>query len=257
MLTIILGILAGLHAATYGAYKDSPHESFLLRRFIRELVIAAAVAVVMAAFELARGQSSFVVYLSIFAVARIITEFWKLFLRVEPQEEFRIPTQIHCVQGVIQNPLIRLLMGIGFVGSIYGCYCLFRMLPADLPAAARGAIVGVGIGLAEAIAGAYKDGAIEGFYLRKFFKSPAFGMLGGIIASGHTDSAVFLLLASIGTMRMLLELLFKILVNDYVPGKFKSMTARFPVWASRRGYFLLPYTATWMFYLVLLSKRAW
>lgn len=257
MVTTALGILAGLHAATYGAYKDSPHESFLLRRFIRELVIATSVAVVIAAFDLARGQSSFVIYLSIFAVARIITEFWKLFLRVEPQADFRIPTQIHCVTGVIHNPIVRLLMGFGFVGSIYGCFCLFKMLPADLPAAARGAIVGAGIGFAEAIAGAYKDGAIEGFSLRKFVKSPIFGMLGGIIASGHTESAAFLLLASIGTMRMLLELLFKILVSDYVPGKFRSMTARFPVWASRRGYFLLPYTATWMFYLVLLSKHAW
>jgi len=97
-------------------------------------------------------------------------------------------------------------------------------------------ILGILAGIHAATYGAYKD---------------------GIIASGHTESAAFLLLASIGTMRMLLELLFKILVNDYVPGKFKSMTARFPVWANRRAYFLMPYTATWMFYLVLLSKRAW
>lgn len=47
MLTMALGVLAGLHGATYSAYKDSPHESFLLRRFIREMIIALSVALVL------------------------------------------------------------------------------------------------------------------------------------------------------------------------------------------------------------------
>jgi hypothetical protein len=39
-LTALIGAAAGLHAALYGAYKDSPHESFLARRFAREIVTA-------------------------------------------------------------------------------------------------------------------------------------------------------------------------------------------------------------------------
>ena len=39
-LTAAVGLAAGLHGALYGAYKDSPHESFLLRRFLREIAIA-------------------------------------------------------------------------------------------------------------------------------------------------------------------------------------------------------------------------
>lgn len=46
-----LGLTAGLHAALYGAYKDSPHESFLLRRFVRELLIASSVAAGLAALR--------------------------------------------------------------------------------------------------------------------------------------------------------------------------------------------------------------
>ena len=38
--TAAVGLAAGLHGALYGAYKDSPHESFLLRRFLREIAIA-------------------------------------------------------------------------------------------------------------------------------------------------------------------------------------------------------------------------
>jgi hypothetical protein len=89
--TILVGMAGGLHAALYGAYKDSPQESFLLRRFLRELVFAAVIASGLAAFRLSQQESLFIVYLSVFALARIVTEFWKLFLRVEPQREYRIP----------------------------------------------------------------------------------------------------------------------------------------------------------------------
>ena len=41
--TAVLGAAAGLHGALYGAYKDSPHESFLTRRFLREIAIAVMV----------------------------------------------------------------------------------------------------------------------------------------------------------------------------------------------------------------------
>jgi hypothetical protein len=252
-----LGALAGLHAALYGAYKDAPHESFLPRRFARELIIAIAVGAALPFFDPAGRQSPFIIYLSIFALSRIITEFWKLFLRVEPQEGFRIPTQIHCVRGVVRNPVVRLLLGSGFLGAIYGCYGLFTLLPDSLPWSLVGLIVGFGIGLAEAIGGAYKDGAIEGFYVHKFLKSPTFGVLGGVIAAGHTESLAFVLLAAMGTMRMLLELLFKILRPDYVPGKFRSMTAQFPAWLTWRTHFLPLYVATWMLYLVLLSHPQW
>src|SRR5689334_13311704 len=117
-----LGTIAGLHGALYGAYKDSPHESFLLRRFIREVAFALTAAVALPwVLPAASRQSAFTVYLALFALTRIVTEFWKLFLRVEPQGEYRIPTQMHCVIGVVHNPVLRLLLGVGFLASIYGC----------------------------------------------------------------------------------------------------------------------------------------
>ena len=146
---IVIGFAAGLHAALYGAYKDSPHESFLLRRFVRELVFATAIAALLAATGVVTGQTGFVVYVSVFALSRIVTEFWKLFLRVEPQHGFRIPTQMH------------------------------------------------------------------------------------------------------GGERMFAELLFKILVRGYVPGKFRSMTGPFQAWMTRRRYLLAPYAVTWLLFLVL------
>jgi hypothetical protein len=255
---VSVGLAAGLHGALYGAYKDSPHESFLLRRFIRELFIAVGMALALAVLAPgARNESPFVSYLTVFALTRIVTEFWKLFIRVEPQDDFRIPTQIHRVNGVIQHPLPRLLLGVGFVASIYGIWALCTLIPHGTPTPIRGLLVGLAIGTAEAIAGSYKDGTIEGFYWYKFFKSPTFGSIGGVVASGHTAHLGFLLLASIGTMRMLLELLFKMLPRDYAPGKFPSMVGRYADWAERRRVFIAPYALTWLLYLVLCSQPGW
>jgi hypothetical protein len=162
-----VGLAAGLHGALYGAYKDSPHESFLLRRFVREIAIALTVALGLALLhESASGESLFVLYVSIFALTRTATEFWKLF-------------------------------------------------------------------------------------------GPFIGAVGGVIASGHTSDPAFLLLAAIGSMRMLLELLFKMLVRDYVPGKFMSLTGPYLQWAARRRYFVVPYAVTWLLYVALCSHADW
>jgi len=253
-----LGTLAGLHGALYGAYKDSPHESFLFRRFVREVAFALSGALALpVALPSVSRQSAFTVYLALFALTRIVTEFWKLFLRVEPQDGYRIPTQMHCVVGVVHNPIVRFLFGIGFLASIYGCYAAFLLIPGWVPAALNGSLVGLGIGTAEAIAGGYKDGTIEGFSWRKFFKSPVFGVIGGVIASGHTADPAFLLLATIGSMRMFLELLFKMLVRDYAPGKFHALTGPFVEWYTHRRHFVLPYALTWLVYLVLCSHPNW
>lgn len=254
-ITIMVGFAAGLHAALYGAYKDSPQESFLLRRFLRELIFATAIAACLAIFHLADDQSPFIIYLSVFTLARIVTEFWKLFLRVEPQGEYRIPTQIHWFRGVVNNPAARLLLGAGFLASIYGCYRLALLLPSDMPWQMTGILVGLFIGIEEALAGSYKDGTIEGFSFRKFLKSPTFGAFGGLVASYHTENMAFLLLAAIGSMRMFNELLFKMVVPDYTPGKFKSLIGPFREWMTRRKHFLMPYVATWMLYVVLLARN--
>ena len=38
---LIVGLLAGLHTATWGMYKDAPHEGFNLRTWFRSLVLGA------------------------------------------------------------------------------------------------------------------------------------------------------------------------------------------------------------------------
>ena len=249
-----LGLLAGLHGASYGAYKDSPHESFLARRFLREIIIALIIASALAAIPATSHQSRFILFLVTFTLTRVATEFWKLFVRTEPQQDYRIPTQFHWISSVVDAPWIRLLVGAGFLASIYGLYCLFTLLPKDWPLLVRGGLVGAGFGTAEAIAGAYKDGTIEGFSTLKFLKSPVFCALGGLLASWHTSTLIFLMLAAYGSNRMFLELFFKILQPGYAPGKFRSMTGSFTEWTTQRKFFLLPYGVTWLLWVGLLLQ---
>jgi hypothetical protein len=131
---------------------------------------------------------------------------------------------------------------------------LFCLLPDSLDWQAVGIITGCGIGIAEALAGAYKDGMIEGFSFYKFLKSPTFGALGGFIASLHTASLPFLFLAAIGSMRMFNELLFKMIVRGYTPGKFRSLVGPFQKWMTLRRHFLTPYAATWVLYILLFVR---
>jgi len=254
--TLAIGFAAGIHGAMYGAYKDSPHESFRPWRCVREVAIATGLAGLAALLHVSDGQSPFIIYLATFALVRLVTEFWKLFLRDVPQNGFRIPTQIHCVTGVIQHRGVRLLISAAFIGAIIGIWALCTLVPLQ-PVLLRGLIVGFIVGLAEAIGGAYKDGAVEGFYWHKFAKSPVFGALGGLIVAGHTDHLPFMMLATFGTYRMILELLFKMVVPGYAPGKFFSITGSYTDWTSSRWCFLPPYVATWALYLVLATHPGW
>lgn len=257
VLTLLcIGFIAGMHGALYGAYKDSPHECFILRRFIREPAIALSVVAVLALYPATYEQSHFTVYLSVFALARLATEFWKLFVRIEPQQEYRIPTQIHLLSKVVHNPFVRVLLGAGMMASVFGWYKLMALLPDSIPWPVTGVIVAGGIGIMEAIGGGYKDGTIEGFSFFKFLKSPVFGAVSGLIVSFHTTSLAFLLLASLGSMRMFLELFFKMIVRDYTPGKFKSMEGPYQAWMRRRKIFLPPYALTWMLYVAFFSGLA-
>jgi hypothetical protein len=241
---IPIALSAGLHGALYGAWKDSPHEDFRLARFNRELVIAVVSGAALCAA--APAACALVLFLSVFAITRVTTEFYKLFLRCEAQEGFRIPTQVHCLGRVVHSHGGRLLFGAGYLGSIYGLYGLMRLPPDDTSPQVVGLLSGLTFGTALAIGGAYKDGSVEGFYWRKFLKSPVAGMLGGLLVSFHTDRLEFIVLGAIALERMFNEVVFKLMRPGYVPGKFRSMSPLFPAWLDKRRKLLMPYVATWM-----------
>jgi hypothetical protein len=250
-----LGLIAGLHAALYGAWKDSPHEGFRPTRFVRELVIATTIGAAVSAF--AERATPFLVLLSAFALSRIITEFYKLFLRRERQDDYRIPTQVHWLRHVVSRPWLRVVMGVGWLGAIYGLYALLRLLPDDASPQLVAPLAGILFGSCLAVGGAYKDGFIEGFYWHKFFKSPISAAIGGLLVSVHTTQLEFLVLGTIALERIINEFVHKLLRPGYVPGKFRSRVPTFPEWMPRRKWFFAPYMVTWVVILVLWVWPLW
>ncbi|HEV3139093.1 MAG TPA: hypothetical protein VGY57_01185 [Vicinamibacterales bacterium] len=247
--TVGLAEAAGLHAALCGAWKDSPHESFKPRSFFRELLIAAFVG---AALSRVDGLTTpFLIYLSAFTLSRIATEFYKMFVRRERQDVYRIPTQIHWIGRVVDSPPLRLLLGCGWLGAIYGLYCLLKLLPHSMPPTLVGPIAGVAFGTALAIGGGYKDGSVTKFYLYKFVRSPITGAIGGLIVSLHAGGLRFFVLGAIACERMMTELFFKIMRPGYVGGHFMTADPLYPEWIRRRWMFGVPYAMTWILFVLL------
>ena len=50
-LLLVTGTLAGLHAATWGAFKDSPYEGFRATRFLRSIAVGAACAALLSGWQ--------------------------------------------------------------------------------------------------------------------------------------------------------------------------------------------------------------
>src|SRR5260370_14068920 len=108
------------------------------------------------------------VCLSACTLTRIVTESYKMFVRRERQDVYRIPTQIHWIGQVVDSPPLRLVLGFGWLGAIYGLYCLLTLLPQSMPPTLVGPIAGVTLGTALAIGGGYKDGSVTNVYLYNF-----------------------------------------------------------------------------------------
>lgn len=248
---ILIGVSAGVHAASYGAYKDSPYESFIPRRFVREVVIATGVGLAFALLGISDGVRGWVVWLAIFGLARIITEFFKLFIRVESQNRYIIPTQVHLAKRVVQNRIHRLGLGIVYLGMapLVGLLAA-RMLP-GVASSKRGLFAGFVIGLGEAIGGGYKDALFEGFEFLKFLRSPLLGALGGWLIGTSTPNLLLIVLGAIGFERLWVELYKAFIKPGYVPGKFKSREPAFPEWIKHRHVFVLPYVFSWIVLIIL------
>lgn len=202
---MFIGSIAGLHAACYGAYKDSPHETFIWQRFIREIIIATVIAAfIRTMFPTHAATLSLpVFFLVVLAWSRIVTESYKLFIRSESQERYLIPSQVHLWRHVVSSRPARILLGILAGIFLWSMFSLASMVSKHLSLLTSGIVIGLVTGLATALGGGYKDGLFEGFSPRKFVRSPLIGAFGGFLLSlkgvSHTHSNVVLWQYRVGT----------------------------------------------------------
>jgi len=118
VIAAVAGLLAGMHAAIWGMYKDGLYEGFTTDRFLGSVVLGAMCGVsvhVLLRLPLPDMGSFVVLFGLAYATERGLVEVWKTFLREEDQAKYTIPTRL-TVRGVpVESRLVRLLAGIAYV----------------------------------------------------------------------------------------------------------------------------------------------
>ena len=254
LLLMLVGACAGLHSASWGAFKDSPYEPFLFRKFFRSILLGILAAFMAKIFLATQGVHVInlgVMYGIIVVMERAVTELGKSYFRNEPQDKYKIPSQAHFLGKVVKSNTRRMLMGIGYTLA----FILFTLGVFAIPTDAiqnrlfAGMLFGLAGGLLMALGGGLKDAPIEGFDAVKFMRSPVIGLAAGGVLSSLTDSYGIVMLAAMGIERMVTEA-YKTFVKKSTPGKFKVSKPAYPLWIRDRKIFIIPYLASWMAFLL-------
>lgn len=287
MLTfIIFSFLAGLHRALWGAYKDSPYEPFKISKSVRSICLSVVWGIILyLIFPLLAVQretfSPAYIFLMTVSLDTISTEFYKLFIRTEPQEKYAIPSMFHVWNKKVSNfqrliiclSLSLFLLSIMYVlsqikissiiisptpfGAPSGIYSgimivyLHHIGAVLVQSAMQGGAIGIIGGILEATGGMWKDAPFEGFELLKFFRSPLVGLFWGTLLSINQPNLAVLFLSILGANRMTIEL-YKTFIKKRKVGKFKADQPIFPQWLAKRNIFTLPYMATWTIFVIYL-----
>ena len=88
VIAAVIGLLAGTHAATWGMYKDAPHEGFTVRRYSRSVIVGLVVGIglhLLLRLDLTRAAAMVIFFGLCYVTERGIVEVYKTFLRQEDQ----------------------------------------------------------------------------------------------------------------------------------------------------------------------------
>ncbi len=230
---ILLGVLVGAHVSTWGAYKDAPFEGFHVTRFVRSILLAMGIgAVLSGAFGFDRTESMIVLLGVIYGIERLLTEYWKLFLRDHRADSFTIPMRF----GIFGRPVDEhgtryAIGGVIVVLTVLICVTVSLVQNALPPQPQWFLILFAGIsGWLTAVGGAWKDAPIEGFSGWKFMRSPIVATAWAIPLSFLTDNWVLMSLSAGGFAVASIETYKAFLVRNRPPGKFdgKPVLHQFP-----------------------------
>jgi hypothetical protein len=260
-----VGLLAGTHTATWGMYKDAPHEGFGWPRYTRSIVVSTLVApiVAWAAGLDPRQPSEFVVLFAVtYGLERAIVEFYKTFLREEDQSKYTIPMQFHVMGNVVKDRGRRALIGLAHIVAVV----LFALLAlavdralSFLPPWLRLGLVGSVGGWISAFGGAWKDAPIEGFHTFKFFRSPAISMTYAMLLSLFTHNVLLVGMGALGLTVATIETYKTFFFPSRPRGKFQGKPISFPQYLTFRQRFVPIYACIWLVVIaavVMAGQRA-
>jgi hypothetical protein len=251
----VVGLLAGLHTATWGMYKDSPHEGFTTRRFLRSPAIGALAGPVvmwLGRIDPHTAGGLVVLFGATYGAERVLVEYWKTFVREEDQSKYTIPMQF-AVRGIVTSRRARCAAGLAYgCGELMlaaGVVWIDRVAPA-WPPVVLALAVGSVAGWVSAFGGAWKDAPIEGFHTLKFFRSPLLAGAYGIMVGSFTPYLLVILLGALGYTIATTET-YKTFGFPSTPrGKFAGKGITHPEAVRFRRRFVPLYAAVWLAVIV-------
>ncbi len=257
---LLVGLAAGAHTATWGMYKDAPHEGFGWTKYSRSILVGALLApfaATLARLEPRTWGGAVALFGLSYGLERAAIEFYKTFIREEDQSKYSIPMQFHVFGRVVQHRLTRLFVGASIVGAV-------SLLAAgvwrwgtgrELGASEVFLLGGVG-GWISAIGGAWKDAPIEGFHRLKFCRSPALAGAWALVVSRFTGDIVVIALAALGYTIATTETYKTFFFPRRPRGKFQGKPVLYPELLRFRQRFVLLYAGLWILILAGLAA-AW
>lgn len=256
LLSVLIGLAAGLHSSTWGMYKDAPHEGFAWFKYFRSTFIALLIAAPVYAitgYDPGTPGGAMMLFGLIYAVERAIAESYKSFFREEDQSKYTIPMQLAVLGRPVQSRGARWLVGAAYVGiMVGGVYGLVRAQAAWPQLGTRTWIVVLGSlgGWFSAFGGAWKDAPIEGFQTLKFFRSPAMAAGYALLLSHVTHDVAAVVIASEGFVIATTETYKTFFFPSRPRGKFADKPVLFPEMLQQRRWFVPLYVAIWAGLLV-------
>jgi hypothetical protein len=259
ILATFIGLLSGAHAAIWGMYKDSIHEGFALRRFMRSIIIGSGCGLLLQMqfhFPLDDGGSLVLLFGLSYGLERIIVELWKTFFRNEDQSKYFIPMQFSIGGEPVSKRWIRTTLGMACVVFVLNCLVLLHGIGGHPNTSVKTTIaVGFATGLVAAIGGGWKDAPKEGFNLLKFFRSPAMTVAYALLFARFTDSYALLAIVVTGFERATAETYKTFFFPSKPRGKFTGKPVTNAEMFVKRRYFV-PFIAGICVLVVILATVA-
>jgi hypothetical protein len=258
-LALLIGLVAGAHTSTWGMYKDSPHEGFGWRCYLRSIAVSGTAAVawqLAVGFDLASAGGRVVLFGLTYVTERGLVELWKGYLREEDQSKYFIPMQLHVMGRVVTNRRVRWTVA-AFLAAlvlaiVWGLHSLQRAGLGVDPLVAVLLVGSVG-GWLSAFGGAFKDAPIEGFETLKFFRSPIVALLWALLVALFTTEYLFIALCGLGYTVATIETYKTFFFPNKPRGKFAGKPILFPHLVRWRYRFAPLYAAIWLAVIVNLG----
>jgi hypothetical protein len=204
LIALAIGLASGAHTATWGMYKDCPHEGFTWPRYFRSILLSAFLALAWQAgtgLDLAPASARVVLFGLTYVSERGIVELYKTYLREEDQSKYTIPMQFHVFGRLVASRAVRWSVAAGWVGAVALVMFGLRSLEgADeaLTSLLTVLLVGSIGGWMSAFGGVFKDAPIEDFETLKFFRSPLVALSWSLLLACFTQNMVFIVFGALG-----------------------------------------------------------